>query len=62
VGVQRLRSKEAYEEGEYDRERDEGPVWPQLLDAFDVIVQVNGGNRFMDLLGKFGAATPLRSW
>lgn len=46
-------SRDAYESGDFDPERDgkEAATFTQWLDAFDVIVEVHGGKRFMDMLG-----------
>jgi hypothetical protein len=45
-------SPQAYEQDRYDEDEDKSPTFPQFLDAFDVIVEVNGGKRFLDMLGK----------
>jgi hypothetical protein len=45
-------SPQAYEQDRYDEAEDKSPTFPQFLDAFDVIVEVNGGKRFLEMLGK----------
>lgn len=45
-------SPQAYEQDRYDDAEDKSPTFPQFLDAFDTIVEVNGGKRFLDMLGK----------
>lgn len=56
-------SRDAYDSGAFDEDRDgeKAAKFTQWLDAFDVIVQVHGGKRFTDLLGKVLPAEILRA-
>lgn len=54
-------SREAYDSDDYDERQDNAPTFPQFLDAFDVIIEVNGGKRFMDALGKVFPAEWVRA-
>lgn len=42
----------AMKEDNYDEDNDPSPTLPQFIDAFDTIIEVNGGKRFLDMLGK----------
>lgn len=42
----------AWTEDRYDEDKDKSPSLPQIIDAFDLIVEVNGGKRFLALLGR----------
>lgn len=46
------KTPEAYRLDQYDEADDPAPTFPQFIDAFDTIVGVNGGKRFLDALGK----------
>lgn len=56
-------SRDAFEADDFDEDRDGkgAATFPQWLDAFDAIVEVNGGKRFMDLLGKVFPAEILKA-
>lgn len=43
---------EDWRQNRYDEGKDNAPTFPQFIEAFDVIVDVNGGKRFMAMLGK----------
>lgn len=43
-------SREAWEQGEYDEQKDSSPTFPEIVEAFETIIQVN---RF-DVLGSLG--------
>lgn len=53
-------SREAFDAGDYNEDQDVNdgerksisPTFPQYLEALDVIVKVNGGERFIEMLGK----------
>lgn len=42
----------AWKEDRYDEDNDTSPSLPQFIDAFDTIIEVNGGKRFLALLGQ----------
>lgn len=53
-------NRDAYDAQSYDEDADAvsgdhkslAPTFPQYLDAFDVLIELNGGRRFLEALGK----------
>lgn len=59
-------SREAFERGEDPPDQthetqNRAPSFPELLDAFETFVDVNGGKRFLDLLGRVFDPTMLKA-
>lgn len=45
-------SQDAFEARDYDERQDQAPTFPQMFTAFEICFEVNGGKRFLDMLGK----------
>lgn len=55
-------SEDAYLASDYDERQDQSPTFPQLMDAFEAIIEVNGGKRFRQMLGKEGWTRLRKAW
>lgn len=44
-------SREAFDAGDYDENLDKAPTFPELIAAFETCFEVNGGKRFVSMLG-----------
>lgn len=42
----------AWQNDNYDEDNDPSPTFPQFIDAVELFVEINGGNRFLAYLGK----------